>query len=205
MFTGIVTCRSPVAETNLSGGILRLVVTVPDGFTEGLTQGASVAVNGCCLTVVGFDATSIAFDVIDESLRLTNLGALTVGAEVNLERAARFGDEIGGHPLSGHIHTCATLAAVQRDQDNVAMKLEVDEAWIPYVISKGYIAINGCSLTIGVVEGNTFWLHLIPETLRVTNLESYEIGSALNVEIDHQTQVIVDTVDSYMKRRDGNP
>ncbi|MEC9465929.1 MAG: riboflavin synthase subunit alpha [Myxococcota bacterium] len=205
MFTGIVTCRSPVAETSLSGGILRLVVTVPDGFTEGLTQGASVAVNGCCLTVVGFDATSIAFDVIDESLRLTNLGALTVGAEVNLERAARFGDEIGGHPLSGHIHTCATLAAVQRDQDNVAMKLEVDEAWMPYVISKGYIAINGCSLTIGVVEGNAFWLHLIPETLRVTNLESYEIGSALNVEIDHQTQVIVDTVDSYMKRRDGNP
>ena len=116
MFTGIVTCRSPVVETTLSGGILRLSVTVPAGFNEGLTQGASVAVNGCCLTVVNFDETSIAFDVIDESLRLTNLGELAVGAEVNLERAARFGDEIGGHPLSGHIHTCATLAKVERDE-----------------------------------------------------------------------------------------
>ena len=204
MFTGIVTTCSEISEATLSEGILRLGVSVPEGFNEGLAQGASVAVNGCCLTVVAFDAQSISFDVIDESLRLTNLGQLAVGSKVNLERAARFGDEIGGHPLSGHIHTCAELVATEKREANVAMLLEVDEAWQPYVISKGYIAINGCSLTIGEVEGSRFWLRLIPETLRVTNLALTEVGTRLNVEIDHQTQVIVETVERYMKEREAS-
>jgi len=191
-----------VAEATLSQGILRLGVAVPSGFNEGLDIGASVAVNGVCLTVVEFDSESISFDVIDESLRLTNLGGLDKDSQVNLERAARFGDEIGGHPLSGHIHTQAKLVAIEKNESNRAMQLEVDSVWSPYLISKGYIAINGCSLTMGVVEGSTFWLHLIPETLRVTNLGSCEIGGSLNVEIDHQTQVIVETVERYMKSRE---
>jgi len=204
VFTGIVTSCSEILEATLSEGILRLGVSVPDGFNEGLAQGASVAVNGCCLTVVAFDAQSISFDVIDESLRLTNLGELGVGSKVNLERAARFGDEIGGHPLSGHIHTRAEVVATEEREANVAIQLEVAESWQPYVISKGYIAINGCSLTIGEVEGSRFWLHLIPETLRVTNLTFAEVGTKLNVEIDHQTQVIVETVERYMKEREAS-
>jgi len=201
MFTGIVTHCAPVASANIEQGILRLVLNIEPGFTAGLERGASIAINGVCLTVIQWDDEQVHFDVIDETLKRTNLQDIQEGDHVNLERAARFGDEIGGHPLSGHIHAQAEVVNVERDEANVSMVLSFEDAWKPYVISKGYIAINGCSLTIGKVEGNQFWLHLIPETLRVTNLEQCPIGASLNIEIDHQTQVIVDTVERYMASR----
>ena len=185
-------------------GILRLSLEVPESFTSGLERGASVSNNGVCLTVVDWSPTSIDFDVIEESLKRTNLGSLQVGSRVNMERAARFGDEIGGHPLSGHIHCQAEVTAIEKDEANLSMKLDIEPEWAPYVISKGYIAINGCSLTIGVTEGHSFWLHLIPETLRITNLSECAVGSKLNVEIDHQTQVIVETVNNYMRSQNKN-
>ena len=202
MFTGIVTHCAPVSSAEMKEGILRLVLDVPSGFTKGLERGASIAINGVCLTVIEWDDTTAAFDVIDETLNKTNLVGIKPGTLVNLERAARFGDEIGGHPLSGHIHTQAEVVRVEKNEANVAMVLSFEDAWKPYVISKGYIAINGCSLTIGKVEGNEFWLHLIPETLNITNLDAVEPGTKLNIEIDHQTQVIVDTVERYMASRD---
>ena len=202
MFTGIVTHCAPVSSAEMKEGILRLVIDVPSGFTKGLERGASIAINGVCLTAIEWDDSFVSFDVIDETLNKTNLVGIEPGTRVNLERAARFGDEIGGHPLSGHIHTLAELVRVEQDEANVAMILAFEDAWKPYVISKGYIAINGCSLTIGKVEGNQFWLHLIPETLRVTNLDGMKPGTKLNIEIDHQTQVIVDTVERYMASRD---
>jgi riboflavin synthase len=202
MFTGIVTHCAPVLSAEMKEGILRLVIDVPSGFTKGLERGASIAINGVCLTVIEWDDTTAAFDVIDETLNKTNLVGIQPGTLVNLERAARFGDEIGGHPLSGHIHTQAEVVRVENNEANVAMILSFEDAWKPYVISKGYIAINGCSLTIGKVEGNEFWLHLIPETLSITNLDAVAPGTKLNIEIDHQTQVIVDTVERYMASRD---
>ena len=202
MFTGIVTHCAPVLSAEMKEGILRLVIDVPSGFTKGLERGASIAINGVCLTVIEWDDTTAAFDVIDETLNKTNLVGIQPGTLVNLERAARFGDEIGGHPLSGHIHTQAEVVRVEKNEANVAMILSFEDAWKPYVISKGYIAINGCSLTIGKVEGNEFWLHLIPETLSITNLDAVAPGTKLNIEIDHQTQVIVDTVERYMASRD---
>ena len=202
MFTGIVTHCAPVSSAEVKDGIMRLVLDVPSGFTKGLERGASIAINGVCLTVIEWDDTSAAFDVIDETLNKTNLVGIQPGTLVNLERAARFGDEIGGHPLSGHIHTQAEVVRVEKSEANVAMILSFEDAWKPYVISKGYIAINGCSLTIGKVEDNQFWLHLIPETLNITNLDAVEPGTKLNIEIDHQTQVIVDTVERYMASRD---
>ena len=201
MFTGIVTHCAPVSSAEMKEGILRLVIDVPSGFTKGLERGASIAINGVCLTAIEWDDSFVSFDVIDETLNKTNLVGIQSGTLVNLERAARFGDEIGGHPLSGHIHTLAELVRVEQDEANVAMILAFEDAWKPYVISKGYIAINGCSLTIGKVEDNQFWLHLIPETLRVTNLDGMKPGTKLNIEIDHQTQVIVDTVERYMASR----
>ena len=203
MFTGIVTASAPVLETSIAQGVMRLVVECPVGFTEGLVRGASISINGVCLTVVEWDDTRMHFDVIDESLARSNLSEAKPGTMVNLERAARFGDEIGGHPLSGHIHTEADITEIIRDGENVRMALHIGPEWTEYVISKGYIAINGCSLTIGEVQGQTFWLHLIPETLTVTNLGTSEVGDALNVEIDHQTQVIVETVSRYMSSRES--
>ncbi len=201
MFTGIVTACGTVRAAPIDGGVMRLQVECPSGYTEGLVRGASVSVNGVCLTAIEWTDDRLSFDVIDESLKRSNLGDAVEGTRVNLERAARFGDEIGGHPLSGHVHTQAKVTAIEREEQNMAMKLAIDSQWAPYVISKGYIAINGCSLTIGEVDDAGFWLHLIPETLAVTNLDEAPIGSCLNVEIDHQTQVIVDTVRRYMADR----
>ena len=201
MFTGIVQTKGPVVRAAISQGIMRLVIGTPDGFVDGLERGASISINGVCLTAVEWTDSQVEFDVIDETLRLTNLGALILGTPVNLERAARFGDEIGGHLLSGHIHGMATVMSIERTESNVAMELSIPNRWTPYVISKGYIAINGCSLTIGRVENERFWLHLIPETLEVTNLSDCKIGDCLNVEIDHQTMVIVDTVERVLAQR----
>ena len=198
MFTGIVTASSPVTGAEVNDGIMRLVVGTAQGFTSGLQRGASIAVNGVCLTVVEWSDSHVAFDVIDESLVRSNLGAIALGTMVNLERAARFGDEIGGHLLSGHVHTQAEVVDIERDAGNVALVLRIGQEWTPYVISKGYIAINGCSLPIGAVDEDRFWIHLIPETLRITNLDACGAGAMLNVEIDHQTQVIVETVERYL-------
>jgi len=203
MFTGIVTHKAPVETAEVRGGILRLKLRTPSGFTENLQTGASISTNGVCLTVVEFDETSVAFDVIDETLRLTNLEGLTHGELVNLERAAAFGDEIGGHLLSGHIQTQATLETRTHKDDNVEMVLNFDPVWQKYVIAKGYIAVNGCSLTIGRVEQGSFSLHLIPETLRLTNLERAEVGTKFNIEFDHQTMTIVDTVERVLATRKG--
>lgn len=201
MFTGIVTANGSVQAADIADGVMRLTVGCPAGYTTGLERGASVSVNGVCLTVVAWTEDTMNFDVIDESLQRSNLGEVLAGVGVNLERAARFGDEIGGHPLSGHVHTQATVRSIERTEGNLAMELEVDAEWSRFVISKGYIAINGCSLTIGAVDGGRFWLHLIPETLRITNLSQCTPGDRLNIEIDHQTQVIVETVERYLSDR----
>ena len=201
MFTGIVTHKAPVETAEVRGGILRLKLKTPPGFTEKLQTGASISVNGVCLTVIDFDELSVDFDVIDETLRLTNLEGLTNGVMVNLERAASFGDEIGGHLLSGHIQSQAVLKTRKHTDDNVEMVLSFDPVWQKYVIAKGYIAINGCSLTIGRVEDGSFSLHLIPETLRLTNLEQAQPGAKFNIEFDHQTMTIVDTVERVLESR----
>lgn len=203
MFTGIVTHKAPVETADVRGGILRLKLKTPAGFTKNLQTGASISVNGVCLTVIGFDEASVAFDVIDETLRLTNLEGLTPGAMVNLERAAAFGDEIGGHLLSGHIQAQAALKTRSHTDDNVEMVLSFDPVWQKYVIAKGYIAVNGCSLTIGRVENGCFSLHLIPETLRLTNLEQAQPGTKFNIEFDHQTMTIVDTVERVLESRNA--
>ncbi len=131
---------------------------------------------------------------MQETLRLTTLGDLKPGDRVNFERAARIGDEIGGHLLSGHVHTTADIVAIDRPENNCTLEFEVPEAWARYIFSKGYIAINGCSLTIGEVRGNRFNVYLIPETLRATIFGDVSVGDRVNIEIDSQTQTIVDTL-----------
>jgi len=202
MFTGIVQGTAEVVSAKVTGGVIRLIVEFadPERLT-GLEAGASIAINGTCLTVVSFSTSQVAFDLIDETLRLTNLKQLQPGDWVNFERAAKFGDEIGGHLLSGHIHTQAEVVKVQPDDSNLAVFLKVAEQWQEYVLAKGYIALDGASLTIGGrVEDGVFSVHLIPETLRLTTIGSKQPGDMINVEIDSQTQAVVDTVKRYMNR-----
>jgi riboflavin synthase len=202
MFTGIVQGLGEVTQIQDHGGIRRLQVRLPTGRDQGLETGASVAINGVCLTVVGWDQHGVEFDVIDETLRLTNLGDLKVGHVVNVERAARFGDEIGGHVLSGHIHGRAQVTEVVETDANLAVWWAVPEALKKYVLPKGYVSLNGCSLTVGDTERDGHLsIHLIPETRELTTFGRVTVGDSLNLEIDSQTQAIVDTVERVLEQR----
>ena len=215
LFTGLVQGKARVeAFETLDGAFARLTLGFPSGALDGIRIGASVAVNGTCLTVtrvdgvdarVGSSASKTAsFDLIVETLRATNLGKLQVGGEVNYERSARVGDEIGGHTVSGHVHCTAAITAVEDTEHNrkVVFKLS-DEGLIKYVLPKGFISVDGCSLTVGEVNKTTgeFNVWLIPETLRVTVLGNKSVGDDVNLEIESQTQVIVDTIERYMAER----
>ncbi len=207
MFTGIVQTKATVVSANRHDDLLRLVISVADEFLDKLTLGASIAINGCCLTVVHFEQSEndvvgqVSFDVIDETLALTNLGELSSGSQVNFERSMTFGTELGGHIISGHIQTVGDIADIVRHAGNLKMRICVPEQWSKFIMYKGFIAINGASLTVGEVEPGSFWLHLIPETLKLTNLGDAKVGDKLNIEIDQQTYTIINTVESYMKRQ----
>ena len=202
MFTGIVQGLGEVTYIEDHGGIRRLQVRLSSGHDQGLETGASVAINGVCLTVVGWNQQDVQFDVIYETLRLTNLGALEIGNFVNVERAACFGDEIGGHVLSGHIHGQATVTEVLETDANLAVWWHVPEGLRKYVWPKGYVSLNGCSLTVGDTESDgQFSIHLIPETRELTTFGRVAVGDSLNLEIDSQTQAIVDTVERVLDQR----
>jgi riboflavin synthase len=199
MFTGIVQTQAKVMTIEQGEQFRQLTLQVAPQFLENLEIGASIAINGCCLTVVQFTTDTVRFDVIDETLKLTNLGALEVGSTVNLERSLKVGDEIGGHHVSGHIHTTGTLETLTETADNVAMWIAFPAEFQPYVFAKGFISVNGASLTIGQVHDSQFSLHLIPETLRLTNLADLAPGDKVNLEFDQQTITIVDTVNRHLE------
>lgn len=200
MFTGIVSGTARVAEARRDAGLLRLLLELPPGRADGLAIGASVAIAGTCLTAVAADGPRVRFDCIDETLRKTTLGALRAGDRVNVERAARFGDEIGGHLLSGHVIGTLPVADRREVDGNLALRFTGLGAWARYVLPKGFVAIDGCSLTVGEVGDDGFSVHLIPETRRVTTLGDLRPGDRVNLELDAQTQAVVDTVERVLGR-----
>lgn len=169
-------------------------VELPEDMAGGLQTGASVAHNGCCLTVTETDGRTARFDLMAETLDKTNLGRLKAGDLVNLERAARFGDEIGGHLMSGHITATTEILRIERTEHNTTMHFALPAALKPYILPKGFVGLDGCSLTIGNVGEDSFCVHLIPETLRRTLFGTRQAGDTVNLEIDPQTQAAVDTV-----------
>jgi len=205
MFTGIVQSTAIVGQIEDRPGFRKLRLQLPNKFLQQLSQGASISVNGTCLTVTAFDAVAepgwVQFDLIDETLRLTNLGQLTIGSAVNFERSLTLGSELGGHILSGHIQTQAEVLQIVETEDNWAIELQLAVEWQPYVFSKGFIAIDGISLTVGAVTAGRFWLHIIPETLAITNLGSKKRGDRVNIEIDQQSYTIVQTVERLLVAR----
>ena len=195
MFTGIVQGKAIVQTANTQNGIMRLVVKLPEQNTHNLLVGASVAINGCCLTVVNTENFPLVpFDVIDETLLITNLGALKAGDAVNFERSAKVGDEIGGHTVSGHVSGLATIKQIDKDQDNVRILFEIDKKFTPYIFNKGFVALDGCSLTVCDVQDNQFSVSFIPETLQATIFGDHYVGKQINFEIDPSTQATVDTI-----------
>ncbi len=201
MFSGIVQGTAEVLRITEKENFRTHVVRLPEALLPGLEPGASVAHNGCCLTVVTIDGDEVAFDLMQETLKVTNLGELEEGGRVNVERAARFGDDIGGHAMSGHILTTAEVSRVIESPNNHQVWFRLPQQWMKYVFTKGYIGIDGISLTIGEVEGDEFNVNLIPETLQRTNIGTRKPGDRINIEIDPQTQAIVDTVERVMAER----
>jgi riboflavin synthase len=208
MFTGIVQGVSRVAQIEQRPGLRSLRLTFPDGFDSGLQVGASVSVDGVCLTVTALHDGAATFDAMQQTLSLTTLGALAVGNTVNVERAAKQGAEVGGHVLSGHVDFKADVAAVRAPENNRVLRIAVPAPWMRYVFAKGYIAVDGASLTVAEAQrerdaSGWFEVWLIPETLRITTFGDKRAGDALNIEIERQTQVIVDTVLAAVDERLG--
>lgn len=206
MFTGIIQTVATVHHVHDHDGLRTFLIDFPDHFCEQLTLGASISIDGVCLTVTEHvSANRVSFDVMYQSLQITTLATLRAGDRVNAERAARDGAEIGGHPLSGHVDFQATVQQIRHEQENYCIRFQVAQEWLRYVFAKGYIAINGTSLTISDVNKTEGWFEvwLIPETRRMTTFEDKQIGSAVNIEIERGTQVVVDTVRATLEEKLG--
>ena len=203
MFTGIVQKSVPISFVEHTPTLSRYAVHLPHELLDDLKIGASVSINGCCQTVVAIKENNVYFEAIAETLRCTNIPTFKIDTLVNVEHSTKFGDEIGGHLLSGHIIGTATIShIVANNAGEHVLTLTCNTAWMKYILYKGYIALNGASLTVQTVDSKGhFTVHLIPETLRITTFNKAQIGDLVNIEVDSQTQAIVDTVERVLAAR----
>ena len=201
MYTGIVQGVGEIIDIIDQDKLRTYKVKLPAKLTPNIEIGASIANDGCCLTVTDFKDDWVTFDIMQETLALTTLGDKNINDLVNIERSAKYGDEIGGHIMSGHISCTATIVDIQKTATNCQMTLELPPKFTKYVLYKGFIGIDGASLTVGDVMDNRFKINLIPETLAITTLDSKKVGDRVNIEIDSQTQAIVDTVERVLAER----
>ncbi len=197
MFTGIVQGLGTLKSIEEGDGITTFCVKCPD--TQDLAIGASVAIDGVCLTATSIEGELVTFDIIPETMERTTLGERVVNDVVNIERSLRYGDEVGGHLLSGHIIGRGLVTYSESVGEGAQLKLKAPPSIQKYIQTKGYIGIDGISLTLGEVNENEFDLHIIPETLRLTTLGSKQAGDAVNIEIDSTTMMIVETVERLLK------
>lgn len=184
MFTGIIEGVGRLATTRNLGGDVRLTVDVGTLPFVAVQLGESIAVNGVCLTVVEFDDHSFAADASNETLSLTTLGALQPGAIVNLERAMRPTDRLGGHLVSGHVDGLGRVAAIAEDARAQRWRFTAPSALLRYIAKKGSICVDGVSLTVNDVDGEGFEVALIPHTVSHTAFAQTGVGDAVNLEID---------------------
>lgn len=204
MFTGIVQGMASVVSIHRTSDCMRLAVLFPEGALEFVQQGASISLDGCCLTVTSFSQCQASFDLVPETISRTTFSEVTVGSVLNFERSLKFGDEVGGHILSGHVDVIAEIRDVAVLEDSRVITLRVNPQWTKYLFVKGYVAVNGASLTLTHVDkaSGECKISLIPETLAKTNLGQLSSGRLVNIEIDRSTQAIVDTVERVMAERE---
>jgi riboflavin synthase len=202
MYTGIIRQVAPVARVERRPNLLFYSVRVPEAFMTGLALGDSVAVDGVCQSVAKLESDHLHFEAARETLDITTLSDLGVGQTVNLERSARTGDEMGGHPLSGHVDGTAVLRNVRREENLVIWTIELPEPLRRYVFTKGFIAVDGASLTVNHYDRTTgrFEVCLVPQTLERTTFGEKRENARLNIEIERQTQIIVDTIENALTR-----
>lgn len=182
MFTGIITDIGTIASLVEEGDLRVRITTGYD--TRGIDMGASIASDGVCLTVIDLGADWYDVQVSAETVSKTNLSAWTVGRRVNLERALRVGDELGGHIVSGHVDGVAEVVSVVDEGDSTRVQLRAPEDLARFIAPKGSVALNGTSLTVNEVEGAVFGINFIPHTKQVTTWGDVSVGDAVNLEID---------------------
>jgi riboflavin synthase len=184
MFTGIIRGVGTIADQCDVGGDRRLSIDLGELELPALAVGDSIAVNGVCLTVTAFGAGRFSADVSVETLQVTTLGDLAVGAHVNLEPALRVGDALDGHFVMGHVDGVGRVRALSSAARSHRLELEMPAALAPYVARKGSIAVDGVSLTVNAVSGSVFEVNIVPHTSEMTVISGYRVGTAVNIEID---------------------
>lgn len=196
MFSGIVGGTAKVQAVKRHNEWLQLTIDLLSEQRLNVAIGASISVDGTCLTVTNINGNAVQFDVIAESLARTTLIGLNVGSTVNIERALKPGEENGGHNVSGHIDGTAVITDVQISEGNHVLRFRPQPHLRPYIFNKGFLAVHGISLTSGNVDRATgeFTVWLIPETLRRTNIGLLNVGDAVNIEVNRETQERVDTI-----------
>ena len=201
MFTGIVSGQGYIHRIKNNVDYTSIAIKAPSGFSKNLKRGASVAVNGVCLTVKKGTTDLLEFDVITETLEKTNFNLLSKGNKVNLERSMKANTEIGGHLVSGHIHGVGVIKSINDRGQTKDLRIQPPASLMEFLFYKGYVGLNGCSLTIGKVFKSSFNIHLIPETIKVTNFQKMKKGDLINIEIDQTTINTVETIKKIMLER----
>ena len=183
MFTGIVREKGRVAAVNGGADGIRLRIEAPSTSTD-VAIGDSVAINGCCLTVVAIEDGTLGFDAVPETLERTSLGGLAPGGEVNLESALRAGDPLGGHMMQGHVDAVGSVRSVDPEGEGRRIWIDAPDEVLRYVVEKGSIAVDGVSLTVAGLDDEGFAVALIPHTLAETTLGDFAPGRTVNLEAD---------------------
>ncbi|WP_419819876.1 riboflavin synthase subunit alpha [Acinetobacter sp.] len=208
MYTGIVQGLEKVVNIQQGDNFTTLYISNENGFLNDVFIGASVAIDGTCLTATSFDvvANIASFDVSALTTSLTTLQFLKIGDEVNIERSIKAGMENGGHNIFGHIEGMATIKDVVHTGETLHIDIVIPDDNIKYFFKKGFIGLQGCSLTVNRVDRKTneISVDLIPETLRLTTFKHVQIGGKLNYEIDQMTRTMVDTLESIHQRQQEN-
>jgi riboflavin synthase len=199
MFSGIVQSLGTIVSIDEASEIVTLEVQASEDFTKGLKVGDSVAVDGVCLTLTKSESDRMFFDAVPETLNKTIIKSYKKETKVNLEPSLRFSDSVGGHIVSGHIHTTGHINQVEIHGDAKDIVIDAGADWGKFLFEKGYIGINGCSITLGEITEGRFIVHLIPETLRATNLDNLVYGDKVNLEFDQNTITIVETTERILR------
>ena len=206
MFSGLIAHDGRVAsvEGDRARG-MTLVVEAPSAAADGVALGDSVAVNGACLTVVGFDARTMRFDVVPETVARTGFDRLRAGDRLNVELSLRVGDRIGGHFVYGHVDGTASILAKEPEGQGFRLHVVLPDALAPFIVEKGYVAVDGVSLTVASCDRERFTIALIPETARRTTLGTKGPGDRVNLEIDPVARYAQGAVAAYSQQRDSVP